>query len=267
MQNGRIPAEDLLGDRPSLPLGNVLRRLIARARTWLPGQEAPTEQRPQRRLERRTCSLPVSCRLGQATMSGTVTDVGLRGMRLELPLLPQTGQEVAVRYRNPFDPTAADLVRARVVWCRRRRFSGTVDVGVRYEESFARLSHSWVRQTLRHIGVDTRSIDDRRRLRRLPTFLPARVALDGNGLHLAEGTVVDLSTQGALFDSDIPIRPGTELTVTLGPHPYLGHIQQRCTVVRLRRSERSWRWRVSLRFEAQVPTSSDALQRYLRALI
>src|SRR5580700_1248043 len=114
--------------------------------------DAPVQQR---RAIRVRCSYRVMCETPSRAFKAVVVDLSWTGMRVEVPHRLQPGMDIALRY----DPDAneirwhlgADVVRARILWCRKRRSSPCLEAGLSFYDSDQVVSRSWVRAMLRHL--------------------------------------------------------------------------------------------------------------------
>lgn len=244
---------------------------LSRASTLLPSLAAFGQAlRQRRRLTRLQCRRHVSCQVNSQTVTATVVDMSLKGMRLEVPRRIRAGELIAVRYiaaNGSMNPRIADTVHVRVLWWRKKRFFGGGEIGVAYQESEAVMERSWVKHLLHQIGFEPQIIRDRRKLVRARTSLRGELRVGQASFLLAEGSVIDLSEGGALFESEAPVRQGAILELEAGPHGLLGMLRRRAAVVRVARATESDRWMVSLRFEAPRIGETDLVPRYVRHLL
>lgn len=226
--------------------------------------EAPDQRR---RLTRLRCLYRVACSSEGEDFRATVVDMGLKGMRLEVPRRLPAGALVSVRYLGSSTADrrfSVDTVHTRILWCRKKRFLRTIEIGVAYHDSEANMERSWVKYILRQIGFDIQSILDRRKAVRVQALL--RADLKG-GRGLSEGTVINLGAGGALFETQTPVDVGAHVTMEAGP--YLTHdmLTVRGTVVQTLRSADSGHWLVGVCFENVTATQANLLGSYVKTLL
>lgn len=166
------------------------------------------------------CSFPVTCRLHGREFAVTVRDIGLEGMRLEIPLRVEPGQVLSLTYDNTLNCFTYATVRVRVVWSHQKPFTCLSEAGVAYVETGGVIEHSWVRHLLRLFDLDYLSARERREDIRVPVGFPGQVAVRGEAEappETIQGLVNDLGIGGALFESPIDLPIGTPLVIDIGP--------------------------------------------------
>lgn len=151
---------------------------------------------PERRQTIRVdCCYQVGCALHGEEFPGTVSNMGLGGMRLLIPRRLDNGSELTL--------TQADLdsgpVTSKVIWTRQLR-SGEVETGLAYEGPPARLQQSWVKPALQRLGFEVMPENERRQHVRVNVKTTASLEAAGQRLPC---TVVDLGLGGALIEGSL----------------------------------------------------------------
>ncbi|MBM3460562.1 MAG: PilZ domain-containing protein [Armatimonadetes bacterium] len=227
----------------------------------------PPDQR--RHLTRLRCLYRVSIRAVQQDLRATVVDMGLQGMKVEVPQRLPAGALVSVRYLGSGTGRAfaLDAVTCRVMWCRKKRFLKTIEVGLAYQDTDANMEKSWVKYILRQIGFDIQSILDRRKAVRVHALLRADVtAAEGHGPP-AEATVMNLGAGGALVETGQRVPLGRQVLLETGP--YLSHDVLGCRgeVMQCVQSAETGRWMLGIRFSGMGEKQVHLLGEYLRTLL
>jgi hypothetical protein len=186
-----------------------------------------------------------------------VVDMGLEGLRLELPCRVERGQLLSLRYDGPLGCYDHDTVGARVVWTRPRGDGNGSEVGVAYTHPPPYLEHSWVRHLLRVFDLEKVSVEDRRKEVRIPVRVEAAVhtlrdSAAPEGASGARGRglparIRDIGPGGALIESAADVALGSAVVIEVAgvegrPVSCEGH------VVRKSRLSRSDHWLVGIRF-------------------
>lgn len=153
----------------------------------------------ERRVTTRVdCCYPVECELEGQRFPGSVTNMGLGGMRLlaERELSRDTTLQVHSK-----EPGWGSLA-ARVVWSRARAEGDDFESGLIYRDGLKELENSWVKAALQHLGFESSSLYERRRTLRANTSLQAQLAVAGRPYACV---MRDLGLGGALVETPAQI--------------------------------------------------------------
>lgn len=189
-----------------------------------------------------------------------VIDMGLEGLRLEMPHKVDRGQLIALRYEGPATCYDYDTVQARIVWARPRANGATL-AGVAYINPPPYLERSWIRHLLRVFDLDKLSVHDRRRDVRMPVSL--RATVDCTELR-EDAWIRDIGLGGALVEckNDFPV--GAELCIGLTTSDEEG-VNLDATIVRKSRTNFNEAWLIGVRFTGPSEENQEQLGRVLRA--
>ena len=246
-----IPAEKAVDDTAETPSETE------RSQT----QVTPSLPQQNRRVVRLRCNYPVTCSMLGKRFTSQVVDMGLEGLRLEVPLRVERGQLIALRYEGPTTCYDYDTVQARIVWARPHPSGNGTLAGVAYVNPPAYLERSWIRHLLRVFDLDKLSVHDRRRDVRLPISLQATV--DSRNV-VEQAWVRDLGLGGALVECSRELEVGTHVTIFLVSAEG-EHVSFEATVVRTVRGSTSSVWMSGLQFTGPADECREHLGRVLRA--
>lgn len=162
-------------------------------------KETKIAKTQERRVTTRVdCCYPVDCELAGQRFSGTVTNMGLGGMRLLADREIPSDAGLQVFSQEPgWGPVAT-----RVVWSRERTGSDDFESGMVYRDGLQELDSSWVKTALQHLGFESSSLYERRRTLRAATSLQAQLSVAGKPYACV---VRDLGLGGALVETSSPI--------------------------------------------------------------
>lgn len=213
-----------------------------------------------RRVVRLRCNYPVTCSMLGKRFTAQVVDMGLEGLRLEMPQKVDRGQLIAIRYEGPTTCYDYDTVQARIVWARSQPNGSTMLAGVAYINPSPYLERSFIRHLLRVFDLDKLSIADRRRDVRMPVSLQA--SLDATELH-EDAWIRDIGLGGALVEckSDLPL--GTDICIcltTADAEP----VAFDANVVRKSRTNFNEAWLLGVRFTGPSEDNHSHVGRVLR---
>jgi hypothetical protein len=158
-------------------------------------KETKLPKTQERRVTTRVdCCYPVDCELAGQRFAGTVTNMGLGGMRLLSEReLEREGSLMIFSHEPGWGPVAA-----RVVWSRERNGSDDFETGLIYRDGLQELDSSWVKAALQHLGFESASLYERRRTLRAATSLQAQLAVAGKPYPCI---MRDLGLGGALVET------------------------------------------------------------------
>ncbi|MHB2016390.1 MAG: PilZ domain-containing protein [Candidatus Xenobia bacterium] len=216
---------------------------------------------PQKRnLMRLPCNCPVTCHIGNKDLAGTVLDMSMSGMRIEVRTYVKPGTLLTVKYVNTqgrrFD---VETLHTRVVWCSRRRFERTLQIGVNYTDTEDVLQRSFVKPMLRDIGFDAEKVRERRKSIRLPSAIRCEVVRQGMPI---EGVAVNLSHGGMLVELEAPVGCGP-VVGRLGPYGAIPCLEARSRALKCVRRADTGRWYLNLCFDPLDGVAKALLERYL----
>ncbi len=212
---------------------------------------------PERRQTIRVdCCYQVGCAIEGEEFPGTVSNMGLGGMRLLIPRRLPNGSELTL--------TQADLdagsVNSKVIWTRELR-GGEVETGLAYEGPPGRLQQSWVKPALQRLGFEVMPQHERRQHVRVNVKTTASLEAAGRKTPC---TVVDLGLGGALVEGPINGFQSGDACSLLVDIPECEPLAARLVYV----NELDAGYRCGLRFEPDRLTRAQArlVEGYLSAL-
>lgn len=218
----------------------------------------------KRRLIRLKCRYKVTLTTEKRGFTGTVTDMGVQGMRLQVTEKVKPGSHLHVTFPAHSDSFKVDTVRCLVAWCRKSR-SGALEAGVRYDDEKNNLEKSWVKFILRELGFDEKSIFQRRKTLRAVAMLPATVSRVGQSP--LSGRILNLGVGGALLQSDDRLQSGQDLTLDIGPAEGLPLLSVPGHIVSDRYETESRTWFHGVRFRSMDDSRLQQLTRYIVSLL
>ena len=239
---------------------------------------APQEDR--RRVIRLRCRYSVFIIDHKAISKGTVVDMGLQGLRLETQKKFKPETKVSLVYRGAAgqraEVTLAELsrdreaaartgVRCRVSWCTKDKFSKNMQTGVRYADTPARMSKSWVKTILKEIGFDEDSIFQRRKIIRVVSQIPTKVEVGSK--KKVSGRTVNLGAGGALLQAPEGIAEGSTVRLTIGPYKKFKLLEISGTVCTSRFDVPTSSHLHGVRFTAPTEQELDLLGQYVIDLL
>lgn len=196
----------------------MLQSFVKSLKSLVTGRGGPSlSPEEKRNLIRVRCRLPVMVSEGpEEGRQATVTDISLNGMRVKVTAPPK-GADLFVSHPLQGSEFEVETVRCQVMWARKRRFSGDVVVGLKFNDDPQNLAKSWVRYILRAIGLDERAIYQRRKYIRADSSLPADIQHLQSRERLADGSAINLGIGGLLFQTLDPLDRDTPVRITIGP--------------------------------------------------
>ncbi|MFN8607264.1 MAG: PilZ domain-containing protein [Vulcanimicrobiota bacterium] len=162
-------------------------------------KETKLAKTQERRITTRVdCCYPVDCEVAGERFAGTVTNMGLGGMRLLSSRQLSSDSSLQIFSHEPgWGPVAT-----RVVWSRERSGGDDFESGMVYRDGLQELDSSWVKTALQHLGFESSSLYERRRTLRAATSLQAQLAVAGKPYPCI---MRDLGLGGALVETASPI--------------------------------------------------------------
>lgn len=225
------------------------------------GGRTPEERR---RLIRVKCNYDVSCIVGNKTFPATVLDMGLNGLRMEVPERLRKGATVYVHHPKPSNRFDNEHVMCNVKWCRNKKTGDGLEVGVQYADTPGNMRRSWVKFLLKELGFDERAIYTRRKSVRAPSHLKGSMT-NGDG-ERSEGTVLNLGVGGALFTAENAFPPGSAVRLKVGPYRRMSPLELDATIISTRK-QRDNGYFVSVRFTDPTPKEVKRLGDYVIGLL
>jgi c-di-GMP-binding flagellar brake protein YcgR len=188
----------------------------------LRGGSGDSDMPERRSLIRLRSRFKVTCQVGARKFNANIIDMGLGGMSLESYDKIAKGNELHVSL--VLDKTkkkvtyTVDTVKCLVVWVRKSKYLKHYVVGVKYNDTDENMSASWVKYVLaKELGFSNTFFKQRRKQMRVPTDLRADIR-NLQGEFLMNGTTLSLSMGGAMVRTDVPIKGGTPIQLTIGPY-------------------------------------------------
>lgn len=211
--------------------------------------------------------------------TGTVLDMGLRGLRLECKKPVKKGMRLSLVYRGAVGQkpkvTLAQLeadrqaaiesgVRCKVIWTNKNRASRLTQVGVSYADTPERMSQSWIKRILKEIGFDEGAIFQRRNVIRVVSAIPCSV---NSGHNNWRGRAVNMGAGGILYQDNKQIPEGTVIKIQVGPYNKLEPLEAAGEIVTKRYDAISDTWLHGVKFRAMDEDQVDLLGRYVVTLL
>lgn len=242
----------------------MLNEIVQGLRSLVQGKPETGGTGEKRQLIRLKCRYKVTLSVEKQAFAGNVTDMGLKGMRAEVPERLKVGTLVHVTYNAESTAFQVDTIKTVVAWCRKSK-TGKIEVGLQYQDSRTNLERSWVKVILRELGFDERSIFQRRKARRAVAMLPAQVGRVGP--RQLPARVLNLGVGGTLLQSDDRFDKGQEMTLDIGPALGLPVLIVAGEVVTCRYEPQSQSWLEGVRFRSMDQKQLDLLTRYIVNLL
>lgn len=216
----------------------------------------------KRSLTRLRCRIPVLCQGQQSSFEATVVDIGLHGMRLEVPHKIAGGQIMAVSYKAAGGRKGPEKVVTQVRWCRKKRNAEVLEAGVEYVERDEKLTKSWVDHVLDEVGYDESSVFEKRRSLRAPGRLLGYLETRGGRY---SGSVANLGLGGALLEVGKALARGTPVEVEIGPDHGLDALRLEGKIAHVTRGDQGWLNGVV--FSDLAPAQAELLGQYIFLLM
>ncbi len=226
------------------------------------GGRTPEERR---RLIRVKCSFDVTCIVGEKSVPGKVIDMGLNGLRLETTERVKPGTLIYIYHPKPSNRFDNEHVMCQVKWCRKRKTTSKIEIGVKYADTPGNMRRSWVKFLLKELGFDGRAIYTRRKSVRAEANLKAVMRSDDGGV--LEGKVLNLGIGGALFAAEEAFGPGALVKMKIGPYKRFKLLELPGTILSTRRSMGNGGYLVSVRFDDPSPAQVRLLGDYVINLL
>ena len=189
----------------------VLRNVIQAIETP-EGIEGTPNLAERRRILRVRSYFPVVLDVDGQQFRGTVTDIGVEGIKLKSPQATFTaGQTFVVHCANSAPGFEFGGVQCQVLWIKPAGRDNIV--GCRYADTREKMLRSWVRYVLQELGFDETSTYQRRRLAE-QRAIPARVRHNGQNV-LSDARVTSLGIGGALLESRDELPPGVQVDLEM----------------------------------------------------
>lgn len=221
------------------------------------GEGESLEQK--RSLTRLQCRIPVRCQGENLGFDALAVDIGLQGMRLEVPQKLPNDTVLAVSYHSLGRRRAPEKVVTQVRWCRKCATSNSHEVGLEYVGGDSNHPRSWVDYVLDEVGYDEESVFERRRSLRAPGKLLGYLVTKGGRY---AGRVANLGIGGALLETTRALARGTPVEVEIGPEHGLTRLVMSGKVRHVRRAEAEG-WLNGVVFEELRPEQVELLGHYL----
>ena len=215
--------------------------------------------RERREMIRLKCRFPVRCFYKDQSFRGIVTDMGIKGLRLESPRKLRKGQMLQIELEELTGPFSVARVNCQVRWCRNQKTSTFIGMGVSYEEPLERMSDSWVRSVLYELGFEEEFIYQRRRAVRVDCCLSGELEMDGQRVPVS---IVNLGVGGALIRGMGALELRDPVRLFLGPETPLPSVGLESEVVGMK-AEAGEQHLLSVRFLEMSPSLNRTLGRYV----
>lgn len=190
----------------------MLKQFMDAAKQLLDPTGAVEERREVIRLQ---CRVTVQF-VGEDSASHdvVVTNISLKGLRAETPRKFKKGERVLVGMPN----SRQGPVSCQVMWTRTISSSGSLSVGLKFDDTQENMGRSWLKDTLRQLGFEPGKIRERRNFIRFPSPSQVRSALANRaGDLLGDGRLINIGFGGALAAVSVEVPVGTQVRVQLDP--------------------------------------------------
>jgi hypothetical protein len=229
---------------------------------------AEDELLEKRRTTRIRCAIEVQVSSMKHVFPARIIDMGIRGARMEVPRRLNAGDKINVKLvqvsaNMPFEN---DSLWMKVLWCRKRRYIGTLEAGASYDDTEKNMERSWVKYILRKIGLDTKGIFEHRKKLRVSGKVPLRYSVPGRQA-FEDAEVINLGVGGLLADTDHEIRPGTKLEMKIGPYYNLDPIVLSGLVVSRTINRDTNRWNTAVQFLGLTDRQIQSVGKYVLTLL
>ncbi len=225
------------------------------------GGRTPEERR---RLIRVKCDYDVSCIIGSRNFPAKVVDMGLNGLRLEIPSRLKKGSTVYIHHPKPSNRFSNEHVMCTVKWCRKQARSSQLEAGLQYADTPGNMRRSWVKFLLKELGFEERAIYSRRKAIRAPSALEARCRLESG--EFVAGKVINLGIGGALFESQEAYGPGQAVRLEIDPPKRFRPLAVEAMVITTVKQPDGG-FHLSLRFADPTPKEVEQLGDYVIFLL
>jgi hypothetical protein len=190
----------------------MLKQFMDKAKQLLDPTGAVEERREVIRLQ---CRIKVQFVVDDAASEPViVTNISLKGLRAETPRKFKKGDRLLVAMPN----SRQGPVSCQVMWTRTLSSSGSLDVGLKFDDTQENMARSWLKDTLRQLGFEAGNIRERRNFIRFPSPSQIRSALANRaGDLLGDGRLINIGVGGALAAISVDVPVGTQVRVQLDP--------------------------------------------------
>jgi len=223
----------------------------------------------KRKTTRIRCAIDVQVSSVRQSFSARIIDMGIRGVRMEVPRRLKAGDKMNVKltqFSGSSAPFENDSVWMKVLWCRKRRYAAVIEVGAAYDDTEKNMERSWVKYLLRKIGLDTKGIFEHRKRLRVSGRVPLRYTVAGRqGFDDCE--VINLGVGGLLADTDHEIRPGTKVEMKIGPYYTLEPIVLSGLVVSRVINRDTNHWNTAVQFLGLTDRQIQSVGKYVLYLL
>jgi PilZ domain len=236
----------------------------------LGGEEVdlPAERRDSIRI---VVPIEGSCRTQDGTVSAAViSDIGLHGMRLEVPRPMVVGLPLEVTADRDQGVLALAqfehaTVTTEVLWCRKASTARHYVVGVRYHEKRAVLLGSWLAYVFQKFGINIGASTQRRKDVRIRSHVPCLLAELAGDTVAAEA--INMGIGGLLLSTSSAVPEQTRVVLEIGPYKRLPLLRAQGIVVRRKLSRKGSQWLLGVAFHSLAYEDSALLTRYLLKLM
>ncbi|MEW6281832.1 MAG: PilZ domain-containing protein [Candidatus Eremiobacterota bacterium] len=236
----------------------MLGGMFDKIRSLVGGEEIAVEER--RAVIRLRCSIPVLAEGGGSQQRCNVTDIGLKGIRVEGLEGVKKGTELSVHYAGPDHKAPQGGVLCRVIWT--RRMTRGMSAGLQYIERDDRMAHSWVRWSLQKLGFTQNRIQERRKWMRVPADVRVSLCSLQDEI-LTDCALADLSMGGALVASNVHVEAKTRLRLAIGPVGGMKVLKVQVTILATREDRTRRVFYLRSQFQNLEPHDEKLLRRYI----
>lgn len=245
---------------------------LLKIKNLVPGMGGDSRALPSERRDTPRLVLPIegTCTTEDSrAFSATISDVGLYGMRVEVPRAQSVGSVLSVKVIRGQGIIAlsnfeVDTIRTEVLWCRKAPGKKGHVIGVKYADTRQKLNSSWLRFIFQKFGINTGSTTQRRRDIRIRSKVPVKV-VDGTTAISAEA--VNMGVGGVLLACKQVFPEQSSLVLHIGPYARLPELTLRGTVVRRRLSKKAEAWLLGVAFHGATYDDSKLLSKYLLRIL
>lgn len=227
----------------------------------------PSDGDERRRLIRLKSRYPVNCNCGNVDIRGVVTDMSMEGLQFlgNEALKPGTHVNLSLLQKAPA-PSFAPVL-CRVLWCRQYKLSGRHLAGMKYDDTPANMTRSWVKKVLRELGFTENTIyQQRKKMRLITDDLDVHVGTVNVGT-IGRGHVRNLGVGGVLIEVETAIPRALTLQLVIGPLGNLPVLKVDGTVLSHENHKARQTHLHRIRFDTMTPATVKLLGQYVIALL
>lgn len=213
----------------------------------------------RRALVRLPCKIQAQLSDGATEMTVAVSDISLKGIRVESPEKLAKGKQVKVLGKG----ANGGPVQCKVLWA--KQVDKHWSCGLEYSDSQQNMATSWVKEALLKLGFTKGKASERRKHLRLPASTQVRAALANlSGDVLTDGMLINLGAGGALVAVKVEVPPGTRVRIQIDPIGVVAPLDITGVIRSAKRNVRSQNYYHGIRFDV---AEDPLVKKYLQILM